>query len=65
LRQQQQLLTKQAVTAMDKARKSSVREQAALLQAQEVWNLEKPATIKATGAAERKNYMLDLMTDAS
>ena len=65
LRQQLQLLKKQAMTALDQARKSSDREQAALLQAQTSANLEKTATLKATRAAERENYMLELMTTAS
>jgi hypothetical protein len=65
LRQQLQLLKKQAVTALDQARKSSDREQAALLQTQEARDLEKAATLSATRSAERESYMLDLMTDAS
>ncbi len=65
LRQQLQLLKKQAMNALDQARKSSDREQAALLQAQTSANLEKTATLKATRAAERENYMLELMTTAS
>jgi multidrug efflux pump subunit AcrA (membrane-fusion protein) len=65
LRQQLQLLKKQAMTALDQARKSSEREQAALLQAQDSANLEKAATLEATRATERENYMIELMTDAS
>lgn len=65
LRQQLQLLKKKTMTGLDQARKSSDREQAALLQAQESLNLEKATTLKATRSAERENYMLDLMTDAS
>ena len=65
MRQQLQLLKKQAVTALDQARKSSDREQTALLQAHESLKSEEAATAKATRSAERENYMLDLMTDAS
>ena len=65
LRQQLQLLKKQTVTALDQARKSSDREQTALLQAQESLKSEEAAIAKATRSAERENYMLDLMTDAS
>ncbi|KAM0839812.1 hypothetical protein ACQ4PT_060052 [Festuca glaucescens] len=65
LRQQLQLLKKQTMTALEQARKSSDREQTALLQAQESLKSEKAATAKAIRSAERENYMLDLMTDAS
>jgi hypothetical protein len=62
---QQQLLKKQAMTALDQAKKSSEREQAALLQAQQSADLEKAATLEVTRAAQRENYMIDLMTNAS
>ena len=65
LRQQLQLLKKQAMTALDQARKSSEREQTALIQAQESAHLEQAATLKAARAAERENYMLELMIAAS
>jgi multidrug efflux pump subunit AcrA (membrane-fusion protein) len=65
LRQQVQLLKKQTVTALDQAKKSFEREQAAILQTQKSLDLEKAATLKATRSAERESYMLDLMTDAS
>ena len=65
LQQQLQLLKKQTMTALDQARKSSDREQTALLQAHESLKLEGAATAKATCSAERENYILDLMTDAS
>ena len=53
------------MTALDQARKSSDREQTALLQAHESLKSEKAAAAKAIRSAERENYMLDLMTDAS
>ena len=65
MRQQLQLLKKQTMTALDQARKSSDREQTALLQAHESLKSEEAAAAKATRSAERENYMLDLMTDAS
>jgi hypothetical protein len=65
LRQQLQLLNKKVVTALDQARKSSDREQAALFQAPEARNLEKATTLRDTCSAERESYMLDFMTDAS
>lgn len=63
LRQQMQAMKKQAVTVMDQSRKSSDREQDALRQAQEALELKESAS--ASHAAQRENYMLDLMTDAS
>ena len=65
LRQQLQAMKKQAVTVMEQSRKSSDREQAALRQAQEVLELKESTTANASRAAQRENYMLDLMTDAS
>jgi hypothetical protein len=62
LRQQLQSMKKQTATALEQSRKSSDREQATLLRAQESLELEKIATAKATRAAERENYMLDLMS---
>ena len=65
LRQQLQAMKKQAVTVMDQSRKSLDREQAALQQAQEALKLKESAAADAAESAERENYMLDLMTDAS
>ena len=65
LRQQLQAMKKQAVTVMDQSRKSLDREQAALQQAQEALKLKESAAADAAGSAQRENYMLDLMTDAS
>jgi hypothetical protein len=65
LRQQLQSMKKQTMTALEQARKSSDREQAALLRVQESLESEKTVNAKATRSAERENYMLDLMTDAS
>jgi hypothetical protein len=62
LQQQLQSMKKQTMTALEQTRKSSDREQAALLRAQESLELEKAATAKATRAAERAGFMLDLMT---
>lgn len=53
------------MTALDQARKSSDRDQAAVLRAQEFLKSEEAAIAKATRSAERENYMLDLMIDAS
>jgi hypothetical protein len=53
------------MTALDQARRSSDREHAALLQAQESLRSKYVATAQATHSAEPENYMLDLMTDAS
>jgi hypothetical protein len=65
VRHQLQLLKKQTMTALDQAKKSAEREQTALLQTQKSLDLEKAATSQAKRAAERENYLLDLMTDAS
>jgi hypothetical protein len=65
LRQQLQLLKKQAMTTLDQERKSSECEQAALLQAQESANLEQAATLEATRAVEHESYMIELMTTTS
>ena len=58
-------MKKQTVTVLDQSRKSSDREQAALRQAHEALELKETATASATRSAQRENYMLDLMTDAS
>jgi hypothetical protein len=65
LRQQLQSMKKQTATALEQSRKSSDREQATLLRAQESFELEKIATAKATRAAEHENYMLGLMSRSS
>jgi hypothetical protein len=65
LRQQLQSMKKQTMTALEQARKSADREQSALRQAQESLELEKTATSNTARSAQRENYMLDLMTDAS
>jgi hypothetical protein len=58
-------MIKQAITVMDKSRKLSDRERAALRQAQEALELKESAAADASWAIKRENYMLDLMTDAS
>jgi hypothetical protein len=58
-------MKKQTMIALEQARKSLDREQSALRQAQESLELEKTATSNAAQSAQRENYMLDLMTDAS
>ena len=58
-------MKKQAVIVMDQSHKSLEREQAALQQAQEALKLKESAAADAAGSAQRENYMLDLMTDAS
>ena len=58
-------MKKQTVTVLEQSRKSSDREQTALRQAQESLELEKTTTSNTARSAQRENYMLDLMTDAS
>jgi hypothetical protein len=53
------------MTALDQGRKSSDREQIALLQAQESLRSREAAVAKATRSTQRENYMLDLMANAS
>jgi hypothetical protein len=53
------------MTALEQSRKSSDREQTALHQAQESLEQKEAATTNATRSAQRKNYMLDLMTSKS
>ena len=65
LQQQLQSMKKQTVTVLEQSRKSSDREQTALRQAQEALELKETATANAAQSAQRENYMLDLMTDAS
>jgi hypothetical protein len=65
LRRQLQSMKKQTVIVMEQSRKSSDREQAALRQAQEALEMKETATANAAQSAQRENYMLDLMTDAS
>jgi hypothetical protein len=65
LRQQLQAMKRQAVVIMDQSRKSLERERAALQQAQETLELKETATAEALCVANREEYMLDLLTDAS
>jgi hypothetical protein len=65
LRQLLQSMKKQTMIALEQSRKSSDREQAALRQAQESLELKETVTANAARSAQRENYMLDLMTDAS
>jgi hypothetical protein len=65
LRRQLQSMKKQAVTIMEQSRKSSNWEEAALRQVQEALEMKKTATANTAQSAQRENYMLDLMTDAS
>jgi hypothetical protein len=60
-----QLMKKETKLSLDQSWKSSDREQAALRQAKESFDLKETATADATAASRRENYMLDLMTDAS
>ena len=58
-------MKKQTVTVLEQSRKSSDREQADLRQAQESLELKETVTANAARSAQRENYVLDLMTDAS
>jgi hypothetical protein len=58
-------MKKQTVIVIEQSRKSSDREQAALRQGQEALEMKETATANAAQSAQRENYMLDLMTDAS
>jgi hypothetical protein len=58
-------MKKQTMTTLEQTRKSSNREQIALHRAKESFELKEAATSNATRSAQRENYMLDLMTDAS
>jgi hypothetical protein len=58
-------MKKQIVIVLEQSRKSSDRERAALQRAQEALELKETATADAARSAQRENYMLDLMTDAS
>ena len=59
------MLKKQAMTALDQAKKSSDRERAAILQAEQSAEFERSATLKLAQAGSREEYMLELMTTAS
>jgi hypothetical protein len=65
LQQQLQSMKTQTVTVLEQSRKSSDREQEALRQAQESLELKETATTNAARSAQRENYKLDLMADAS
>jgi hypothetical protein len=62
---QLQSIKKQNVIVMEQSRKSSDWERAALQQAQEALELKETTTANAAQSAQRENYMLVLMTDAS
>jgi hypothetical protein len=64
-RQQLQSMKKQTKLSLEQSRKSSDREQAALRQAKEFFELKEVATADAAAASRCENYMLNLMTDAS
>jgi hypothetical protein len=65
LRQQLQLLKKQALTLMEQSRQSSNNEKLAIKQAQDAMSLKEAAVAEAAQAASRENCMLDLMIEAS
>lgn len=65
LRQQLQYMKKQALIMMDQSRKSSEREKIALQQAQEAIAAKETAVVEAAQATTRKNFMLELMSEAS
>jgi hypothetical protein len=58
-------MKKQTKLSLEQSRKSSDREQAALRQAKEFFELKEVATADAAAASRCENYMLNLMTDAS
>jgi hypothetical protein len=64
LRQQLQVLKKQPLTALDKAKRSSENEQAALLQAHKSAKLEQAATLEVARAMGREDYIVELLTSA-
>ena len=65
LRKQIQTLKAQCLTAIVQAKKLSEREKATLLQAKESVESAQAALRKSTQAANREEYMLELMTTAS
>jgi hypothetical protein len=65
LRQQLQLMKKQALVMMEQSRRSSDREKLAVQQAREAIALKETAVAEAAEAASRENYMLQLMNDSS
>jgi hypothetical protein len=65
LRQQLQLMKKQALLLMEQSRKSSEKEKLAIQQAQEAMVLKETAVAEAAQAASQENCMLDLMIEAS
>ena len=64
LRQQLQMLKQQAAAALDQARHAIEREEAAVLQAKRSAALEAAATLRASQAENREEYVLELMTSA-
>ena len=64
LRQQIQSLKKQATTALERAKRSSENEQAALLRAHESAKLEQSATLEVARASEREDYVIEIMASA-
>ena len=65
LRKEVQTLKTQCLSALAQAKKSSEREEAALVQARESVESAQIATLKLNQAAQREEYMLELMTTAS
>jgi hypothetical protein len=64
LRQQLQSLKQQTLTALERAKKSSENEQAALLQSRESAKFEQAATLEVARAAAREDYIIELMASA-
>ena len=65
LRKEIQTLKTQCLTALTQAKKSSEREENALLQAKESVESAQVAALRMSQAASREKYMLELMTTAS
>jgi hypothetical protein len=65
LQRQLQSMKKKTVIFMEQSHKSLDRERSALQQAQEALELKETTTANAAQSAQRENYMLVLMTDAS
>jgi hypothetical protein len=64
LRQQMQSLKQQTLTALERAKKSSENEQAAMLQSYESAKLEQAATLEVAHATDREDYIIELMASA-
>jgi hypothetical protein len=64
LRKQLRSLKKQTLTALERSKKSSENEQAALLQSHESAKLEQAATLEVARATEREDYIIELMASA-